>query len=411
MPVPANSPRRRAGCCVRSSRGKNSPDSKAWSGADREGRVQSRIELLVEADRVARLPEPERSAAIEQLKARYAQIAESPEDLRTTLDRFNKIAEGEAFEPDPNALYAVNEAMSRLNTDSGPAEREEVRDLILELAPQIGEEKAVAYLEDLGKRLEPAKAYAVKTSVDNLVARGVIDKSYADVMRCAAEKFVNEQTGPFDPGSVYSFTAGMAANLPEEARPPAEELYTPEKINMVYGALQIGGYRDPTTGQIVQWVTDKEAKEGKWTYAWEKAVAYATLNLYGNDAAMARAMEIIKQRYPEANIEPGKISVPWASLPEEIKQKDFNMLREHRKLAPWYSTSTFVPIGGWSREALKKAKDEDMTLAKFSNWLSEQGQIRMVPAPAKQAARKYPTATNPTTGERLIFRDGKWQPL
>jgi len=248
----------------------------------------------------------------------------------------------------------------------------------------------------IGERVDKATSDAIDAVVQSGKERWNIN-DLADLKWQLSQKAKKEE---WTPEQIWVEGGKMLPSWKDREQ-PAEEIYTPEHINMVYGALQIGSYRDPTSGAIVPWIDDA------WSQAWEKAVAYATINLYGNDAAMARAMEIIQQRYPGANIEAGKVSVPWASLPLGVKQSDFDMLRKQR-FAPWYSTSVYEPVEGWPKEAVAKAKEEDMTLAKFSNWMAEQGQLRMVPAAAQIAdlsdeelVQRYKVAADPATKKAI----------
>jgi len=202
---------------------------------ERERVSQGRVELLTEADKTTGLPDVERFMAIEQIKARYAQIAESPEDLRATFNWLDSIAEGKPFKVDPQAEIEANDIVRTLTADSTPQENAEARDKILALAPRLGP-RAYDFIKELGTRLDTAKTYAVNAAVDDLVARKVIDKFYADVIRRQVEKHINEDKGPFDPWKVYSFTAGLAVMVPEEARPEAK--LPPVELSNILGQLK-----------------------------------------------------------------------------------------------------------------------------------------------------------------------------
>jgi len=203
--------------------------------ATKEQTAQAQTELLVRADKAASLPPPERYAEIERIKATYAQTGASPEEIRATFNWLDAIAKGEAFAVDPQAEIEANDIIQGLDADSTPQENTEARDKILALEPRLGP-RTYDFIKELGTRLETAKTYAVNAAVDDLVARGVIDKSYADVLRREVEKYINAQTGPFDPGKVYAFAAGLAATLPEEARPEAK--HPPVELSNILGQLK-----------------------------------------------------------------------------------------------------------------------------------------------------------------------------
>jgi len=206
---------------------------------------------------------------------------------------------------------------------------------------------------------------------ETLLGRVVLDR-----MREA-----QEATGKApSPQEVYGMVteAAVAIQAGKETR---REVYTSAHVQNVFADLRIGGRIVPgdPLGGVKLWQDDEESK------AWEKAVAHALVNLEGDEANLLRAMTIIKQKYPEAEIEPGKVSVPWTSLPEETKKRDFEALAK-AKVTGGLIWKSYEPVGGWTQEQIAKAHESGMTPEKFGTWLREKGMVRMVPSARKAAA-------------------------
>ena len=347
--------------------------------AEREQKDVWMSELTGQAIDARNLPAAEKHAKMEELRALLVENAANfpAASIREMNGFLDRMSSEKPVVSDPIIKSDLVDKALQLRDDSPEREvtllRRELDESLVrgEISNEDYEGLRLSVTKR-GERIDKAASDMINLVAQSARERGIND--IADLkwqLRQAAKK--NDWT----PEQIYVEGRKMLPAWRDRPQ-PAKEIYTPLQINRVFGALKIGGYRDPTSGAIVTW------RDDEWSTAWEKAVAFATLYLHGDDASLERAMQKIKQRYPEANVEPGKVSVPWASLPDEVKQQDLDMLRKAKRVPwqnTWFSGGVYEPVSGWSKEAVAKAKEKGMTLAKFSTWLSETGQIRMVPAP------------------------------
>jgi len=345
-------------------------------------------EMVGQAIAARSLPSEEKYAKVEELRKMLVQnTAMFPAETIREMHRFlDGILAGRTVKSDPKIKSDFIDAALQIRDDTPESEVKAFLNR-LDTALTVGQTLSDEDYESLrlmvakrGDRTDKATADMLDAVTESAKQRGIND--LADFKWQLSQ---DAKKNNWTPEQVW--TEG-SNRIPAWKDAPSLAIYTPAHVQGVFGDIKIGGRILPGNppGVITFWQDDTKSK------AWEKAVAHALVNLEGDQANLDQAMRLIKEKYPEAEIVPGQVSVPWTSLPEEVKRRDFEALSKAKVTGGWIWKS-YEPVGGWTQDQITKAHEEGMTPEKFGAWLREKGQIRMVPAPA--VAKTPPVASAP----------------
>ncbi|MBA7566916.1 hypothetical protein ES708_08615 [subsurface metagenome] len=245
-----------------------------------------------------------------------------------------------------------------------------------------------------GERTDKAASDAIDAVVQSGKERGIND--LADLkwqLSQAAKK--NKWT----PEQIWNEGGNMLPAWKDRPQPPEPEEppFTEESILKMIGMLERGGrYIDPKTKEVFPFPSARAVRAFVLEFGPEWYIR------------APRALEIIRRDWPLSF---------WKYQTDEEKAATLERARD-LKSAFWDSTVLEGDITEGHREmAVEIAPSGPVTpeqVQEFEEYLDTTGKIfpkPVVPAPAPQTIPEYPTATNPNTGEQVIFRDGKWQPL